>query len=585
MPLRFTLRVRRYWAAGAILILGFAVTFAAGWLLHHQAVELDQKRFALRIGEFTDQLDGRIEKTEQLLQQLQDFLMLTGESRRRVFDEWISRRGVDFNYPWLYGVAVATNRHGSQWRRELPQPLKTWSAGDWRRFRELAAAQPIECVVALRSPRARGRFLDDYGLKGSLPETNGSILTAQRIQISGRRPVMLDTQGAAIMGVFLSLPVYEAGLPEFMARLAWDDPRRGGARWLHLDSMIVAPVDFCALVKAIRDGKESDLGVELFSSTNQTAATWLNLSADGPRAADPRFKTYLAQRVRWRQYGRNFSIFFHTTPLFEAQSPRRLARTATASGAGLTLLATALVGVSLRARARQEHMTAEVLEARDALAAAERERVKLGHDLHDGAIQSLYAVQLGLTLTAENVESSLPDSSRVLNQTRERVDEVITELRRFILARESGAEAVEPVGLDRVLAAMVERLQPTTPAKIGFESQPGAAARLTTAQAVQLTQLARTALANCLRHAGARRIDVTLRGGAGGVSLEITDDGTGFDANQAANGGMGLTTMQSRAAEAGGLLEVRSQPGKGTRIIVSLPVTEADGPAGSKPTF
>ena len=291
------------------------------------------------------------------------------------------------------------------------------------------------------------------------------------------------------------------------------------------------------------------------------------------RGSDPS-QAYLTQEADWRMYRRHFRFLFRTLPLFEAQSPRRMAWLAFGAGSGITLLANALVGVSLRARTRQERMTAEVVEARDALAAANKERLRLGHDLHDGAIQSLYAVQLGLTRTAESVGSSLPGSARVLEETRANVDEVIAELRGFIMAREAGAESTEPVGLDRVLAAMVERLQGTTTAKLCFEAQPGVAARLSTMQAVQLTQLARTALANCLRHAGASRIDVSLRGGADGVRLEIADDGAGFDPNNAANGGLGLTTMQSRAADAGGTLHIGSQPGQGTRIVVELPAVE-----------
>ncbi len=91
-------------------------------------------------------------------------------------------------------------------------------------------------------------------------------------------------------------------------------------------------------------------------------------------------------------YGNKFSIFFHTTTLFEAQSPRRLAWITVAAGAVLSVLASMLVGVALRARNRQERMTEQIWKARDALAAAQQERNKLSRDLHDGTIQSLYAI-------------------------------------------------------------------------------------------------------------------------------------------------------------------------------------------------
>ena len=245
---------------------------------------------------------------------------------------------------------------------------------------------------------------------------------------------------------------------------------------------------------------------------------------------------------------------------------------------GFTLLATALVAVISRSRGRQESMAAEVLEARDALAAAERERVRLGHDLHDGAIQSLYAIQLGLTRTATEVEATLPASARVLGETRKRVDEVIAELRQFILAREADTTKSEPGGLERVLAAMTQRLQPTTSTQLQIHAESGASERLSLSQTVQLTQIARSALANCLRHAQARQVKITLRHDPQSVCMEIMDDGVGFDPGLSSNGGMGLQTMQARATEAGGTVTVETRAGNGTRIVVQVGVTEADTP-------
>ena len=579
-------KYRRYWPAAVTLAVGLILTASIGWELQREAVALDRKRLALRIEEVTDQLDGRTEKTELLLRQLQDYLMLTGESRRQVFEEWTLLRGLSYNFPWVHGIAVATNRYHSEWQAAFPQPEQDWRTEDWKAFRERALAQPIDCVLALNSQVRKGRrFLEDYDLRGLRSESNTftTAITMRNFRVSGRRPVMIEGLSNVLTGVLFYAPVYHAEVADFLARLEKDGSSRGSARWLHLDSMIVAPIDFAALERAVWDGKDSDLGVELFSSTNQTAETWLNISSNGPHAADPRFQAYLTQRVRWPMYGQRFSIFFYTTPLFEAQSPRRLARTVTVSGTGITLLATALVGFSTRARRRQEKMATEVLEARDALAAAGRERVRLGHDLHDGAIQSLYAIQLGLTRTTTEVEASLPASAQVLGETRERVDEVIAELRQFILAREADVSKSEPGGLERVLTAMIQRLQPTTSTELQFHAEPGASERLSLAQTVQLTQIARSALANCLRHAQARQVKIVLRQSTQAVGLEITDDGVGFDPSLAGNGGMGLQTMQARAAEAGGALTVETRPGSGTRIVVQVSVPEAEAPEVEAP--
>ena len=579
-------KYRRYWPVAVTLAVGLILTAVIGWELHREAEELDRKRFALRMEEFTDQLDGRIEKTEQLLQQLQDYLMLTGESRREVFEEWMLRRGLSYNFPWVHGIAVATNRYRSEWQAAFPPPEQTWRPEDWKAFHERALAQPIDCVLALRSRVRKGRkFLEEYNLQGFRSETNtfNRAIVTRDLRVSDRRPVMIEAGSNVLNGVLFYAPVYQAEVADFLAKLGKDASGRGSARWLHLHSVIIAPIDFHALERAVWDGKDADLGVELFSSTNQTADTWLNISGESPHAANPRFHAYLTRRVAWPMFGRRFSIFFYTTALFEAQSPRRLANTAAVAGGWITLLATALVGLAMRSRGRQVKMAAEVLEARDALAAAGRERVRLGHDLHDGAIQSLYAIQLGLTRTATEVEASLPASAHVLGETRARVDEVIAELRQFILAREVDSAKSEPGGLERVLAAMIQRLQPTTSTELQFHAEPGASERLSLAQTVQLTQIARSALANALRHAQARQVKMVLRHSPRTVHLEIADDGLGFDPSLAGDGGMGLRTMQARATEAGGTLAVETRTGAGTRIVVEVSVTEAGLPEVAAP--
>jgi len=305
--------------------------------------------------------------------------------------------------------------------------------------------------------------------------------------------------------------------------------------------------------------------VRLYASKKPEQESLFNSTSSAP--VNPRHR--LDIRMGW--YGRSWRLETTSTPHFEAESPRRRAALVGLAGAGLSGLTAALIAVAARARFRQERMTSEISEARDALAATEKEGEKLGRDLHDGAIQSLYAIQLGLTRTAESVASILPAASRILGDTRTRVDEVISELRKYILFREKAREESESPGLAQVLGSMVQRLQLTTAAKLVFESQGNASRSASTSQAVALTQIARTALSNSLRHAQASRIALTLRSDAGAIQFSVEDDGVGFDISKQNNGGMGLRTMRQRVADAGGTLTIDSKPGSGTRILVSLP--------------
>lgn len=585
------------WPALVVLAVGLALTSGIGWQLHQKAREIDQKRLVIRIEEVMDQLDARVEKTEQLLQQLDDFLALRGTAGRLDFREWTDRRKLGDNYWWLRGLLVATNVNPSAWEQWEFAPITT-SSTNWAAFRAFAQRLNLECQVAFKSHAGGGlRYLDDYDLRGKLSRsTDGNVFSkaawSSGVRISGQQPIMMDSEGKPVSGILFMNAVHNSNVATAMRGVGWNEAaRERDVRWVHLQSMIVAAVDFRRLEQAVWDGKESDLGVEIFSSRTISPETWLNPVGTRPKALDPDFRSrvYLSATNTWKMFFDRFTLFFYTTPLFEAQSPKRLARTVMAAGAGVTVLAAVLVAVIRRARLRQQRMAAAVLEARDALAAAEKERVRLGHDLHDGAIQSLYGIQLGLSRTAGAVENTLPSAARVLEETRARVDEVIVELRRFILARETEAESGPPVSLDAVLASMVDRMRPTTSARLEFESEPGAAARLSVRQAVQLTQLARSALANSLRHSGARRIGVTLREADGKVRLEIVDDGAGFEpgpllnpgavngnGNGSGNGtvssGTGLRSMRQRVEELGGTLEIDSVPGRGTRLVAEIPI-------------
>src|SRR5690349_12847969 len=96
---------RRARAAWVTFLAGLALTAALGWEFHREAVEMDRQRLVMRVTEITAQLDARLEKSEMLLHQLRDYLMLSGENRNQVFARWCYDNGLTINCPWLYGIA------------------------------------------------------------------------------------------------------------------------------------------------------------------------------------------------------------------------------------------------------------------------------------------------------------------------------------------------------------------------------------------------------------------------------------------------------------------------------------------------
>ena len=330
---------RRRAVAWWTLVVGLGVTALLGWEMHREAVEMDRRRLAMRVAEVQSQLDARLEKSEMLLNNLRDYLMLSGESRNRVFARWCYENGLSINCPWLHGIAVATNRNTAQWRDKLPKPPEAWTPADWEEFAQLSRRQLMDCGIALTSEvKDRKQFLADYHLQRLFRDKDPLARAVQfsRVAMSEQGHVMLDSNSNRITGTLYYASVY---VPEVAGLLGDDVPARfpnTQARWMHLTSVILAPVDFNELARSVWDGVPSDLGMELFSSTNQMAATWLNASAVFPRAADPEFKAYLTHRQPWPMYNLPFSVFYYTTPLFEVQSPRRLAKIAMAAGTILT---------------------------------------------------------------------------------------------------------------------------------------------------------------------------------------------------------------------------------------------------------
>lgn len=583
LPIHRLIRGRH--AAWLTLVCGLALTAALGWVLHREAVEMDRQRLAMRVAEIQGQLDARLEKSEMLLNNLRDYLMWSGESRERVFQRWCYENGLINNCPWILGIAVATNRNLRPLPEHLPKAVANWTEEDGMSLYQEAVNRPIECDLALKSELKSGnQFLADYDLRKSFLENSeegkrfshdklAAVIRNSSLGMSARDFVMLDASSNAITGTLFYVPIYRPELSDFLAEQVQVNRRTSIARWLLLSALIVAPVDFKVLAESVWDGSPADLGLEIFSSTNNlTAETWMNATEGGPRAADPRFKAYLTHRHIWPMYRQRFSIFFYTTPLFEAQSPRRLAKVAMFAGTVLTLLASALVGVALRARNRQELMTEQIREARDALAAAQQERNKISRDLHDGTIQSLYAIQLGLGHTMEKLEAEPAKAGRELSAVRKEVDTVIAEIRQFITSLvTSEAAPGKPVDFCAVLQALVQRARAGTPAQIASQCDPAASGRLTSDQAVQLANITREALSNSLRHAKPRRVAIALRSERESVVLEISDDGAGFDPKATGRPGVGLASMVSRAEEVGGACEIQSSPGQGTCVSVSVP--------------
>jgi len=197
------------------------------------------------------------------------------------------------------------------------------------------------------------------------------------------------------------------------------------------------------------------------------------------------------------------------------------------------------------------------------------ERTRIGMDLHDGVIQSIYAV--GLTL--ESTRLALPDGadevSALLDTAIEGLNDAIRDIRNFILDLRPRRFAGD---VQQGMAQLVREFQANTmiPVSVNIPERLDDLP-LPLGRAIFLTT--QEALANIARHARAKKVDIFLQCSASEVILSVRDDGRGFDStNEALRVGHGLANMQARAESLRGSFDLESTPGLGSIITLTLPL-------------
>ena len=197
------------------------------------------------------------------------------------------------------------------------------------------------------------------------------------------------------------------------------------------------------------------------------------------------------------------------------------------------------------------------------------ERERLFQDMHDGCIQSIYAVGLNLEACRPLIDVNPTKAAQIIAAASANLDLVIQDLRSLM------TEGGQQLPATRNLRAEIERtVQAARESGLAFALDVDATAEdvLTPEQALQLLQIAREGISNATRHANARSGQLSLRVRDGIVCLEVTDDGRGFDAAAPREHGLGLHHINARAQKLGGQARVVSAPRRGTRIVVEIPL-------------
>jgi signal transduction histidine kinase len=208
------------------------------------------------------------------------------------------------------------------------------------------------------------------------------------------------------------------------------------------------------------------------------------------------------------------------------------------------------------------------------LAAANREagmlaeRQRLAGEIHDTLAQGFSSIIMLIQAAEAQLEREPRQARQHLARAASTARENLAEARAMVAALTSAR--LRAATLDDALRRLTEDIG----AELGIGSRfdvAGASRPLPPTIEVMLLRVGQEALANVRKHAGAQAVSVRLRYSDRAVRLQVDDNGAGFDPERV-NGGYGLRGMRDRVRETDGTLQVRSQPGEGTQIVVEVPV-------------
>jgi signal transduction histidine kinase len=194
------------------------------------------------------------------------------------------------------------------------------------------------------------------------------------------------------------------------------------------------------------------------------------------------------------------------------------------------------------------------------------ERERIAKELHDGVIQSLFAV--GMSLQGAAAVSGDLEVSRRLEAAVEEIDGAIRDLRNYIFGLRPGILADRQLG--QALDQLGQEFQRKTDVLTIVEIDESVAA-VVAPRAADIIQFTREALSNVGRHADATSCRVSLLRRASDAVLEIDDDGCGFDVEEPRSG-MGLTNLRNRIRGLGGEVTIVSTEGVGTTVSAHIPL-------------
>lgn len=236
------------------------------------------------------------------------------------------------------------------------------------------------------------------------------------------------------------------------------------------------------------------------------------------------------------------------------------------------VLMAVLVWVVVLGRRLREQMA--IIRQKLRSSAVLEERNRIARELHDTLEQELAGITMQLDLAVDCFQQVPGVARHALEAARNMSRHSMIEARRSVW--DLRCQLLENGDLVSALAQIVEPLVPRERTKVDFNIQ-GSPVRLPAPVEMNLLRIGQEAVANAVTHGHAGKVSIELRYAAASVCLTVSDDGQGFVAGQSSPAGhFGLLDMRERAQSMGSHLRVESEPGRGTRIAVDVPLRSSE---------
>ncbi len=199
------------------------------------------------------------------------------------------------------------------------------------------------------------------------------------------------------------------------------------------------------------------------------------------------------------------------------------------------------------------------------------ERERIGMDLHDGVIQSLYSLGLTLDYVKAIMDEDPKESMEKLNYATDGINSTIIDIRTYISDLRP-RQMQENLSFKENMGVLLKEFENNSNINSSLQDDIQVPLELNYQNTLTLFRIAQESLSNTARHSKAKKIELRLWDENCKVYLEIIDNGEGFNIDKTkANLGHGLANMQRRTRKAGGGISIDSSPGKGTKVTAWVP--------------